>query len=140
MFEDTQRAVKQNKLKTLVSRAGLSAPSTAIPPTSALAARIAVSNPADAVRASSVDAGRTMQPGELPDPPPTAITATLRRADELRRAQEMQIQATQHEENRRKSLALANNAPMIGVGVSCSTGTLADHSEVLSSWQTVNKS
>jgi hypothetical protein len=91
-------------------------PNTAIPPTSALAARIAVSNSADAVRASSVDPSRPTQGGHA-ELPPTAITATLRRADELRRAQEIQIQASQQEENRRKSLAQGGNPQTVGVGV-----------------------
>ena len=77
-----------------------------MPPTSALAARIAVSNSTDAVRAGSVtvDTSRAgfAQAHEEGHPP---ITAALRAADELRRAQQATIEAAQNDERRRSLVA-----------------------------------
>jgi len=107
IFEDTQRLVKSNQLRPRSLRPTTTVPSTAMPPTSALAAKIAVSNPADAVRASSIDPlrqGANAMTDEEARPP---ITATLRQADEMRRMQQATIEAHQLDE-RRRSLAMQN--------------------------------
>ena len=79
-----------------------------------MAARIAVSAPAAAVRASSADANpRPMvldqqsgpstvaQGRSSADAPPTAITARLKAAEEMRRVQQAHIEAAQEEMRRR---------------------------------------
>lgn len=121
IFEDTQRLSRAHMLRARPPRTAVTVPNTALPPTSAMAARIAVSNSADAVRASSIDAGlrpapvgRIIPQPEGDEPPPTAITATLRAADEVRMAQQAQIQAAQDGE-RRKSLVVQNAAQMMQV-------------------------
>lgn len=115
IFEDTQRRSRAGLLRSRPARSAMTAPNTALPPTSAMAARIAISNSADAVRASSIDAGlrpatagNVIPQPEGDEPPTTAITATLRAADSVRLAQQAQIQAAQGE--RRKSLAMQNAA------------------------------
>ena len=108
-------------------------PNTAAQPSSAMAARIAVSAPAAAVRASSDDqtAHRTaglsqlahgpmirngqLDPGysetpQIPEPPRTAVTAQLQAAEAMRRSQQAQIDAQQQEMKRRQ--VMAHNAGM----------------------------
>ena len=91
-------------------------------PTSAMATRIAISAPAAAVRASSIDAHGQRTAGLLSndpsgqtgqkdaavlynqrraDPPETAVTARLQAADAMRRAQQAHIDAQQEEVKRR---------------------------------------
>ena len=78
---------------------------SAAPPDSAMAARIAVSSPMAAVRASSADAKNTpvgstatpQQPktGQAPQSGPGPITATLQQAQSMQEAQKAQIAAQQ---------------------------------------------
>jgi hypothetical protein len=100
------------------------APSTAVPPSSAMAARIAISAPAVAVRASSSDPsgqrvafdrsrnGASTEEGNvivvLPsDGPPSNVTAQLQAAEHMRLSQQMQIDA-QNEANRRRQAEARN--------------------------------
>lgn len=80
-----------------------------------MATRIAVSAPAEAVRASSADSkglqrigleqtGDGAQTEENFEPPPTAVTRKLRVADDMRKAQQLQIHAQQEEVRRRVAL------------------------------------
>lgn len=72
-----------------------------------MAARIAVSSPADAVRATSSDATRDGADAMADEEPRPPITATLRQADEMRRSQQATIEAAQLDE-RRRSVAMQN--------------------------------
>jgi hypothetical protein len=68
-----------------------------------MATRIAVSNPADAVRASSADPARQHADGGDAGEVRPPITATLRQADEMRRMQQATIEASQLEGRKRSS-------------------------------------
>lgn len=122
MFEDTQRLVKQKLLKSpLLAQKASAVSRSATQPTSAMATRIAVSAPAEAVRASSVDhtgqrnaallkAPFTAQTAHLSanihtngsEPPPNAVTAQLQAAERMRKAQQAHIDAQQEEYKRRQ--------------------------------------
>jgi hypothetical protein len=96
---------------------------TAIEPTSAMAAHIAISAPAAAVRATADDSRAQQSAGGvqasaphqvvthyvLPqDGQPTAVTATLQAAEHMRMAQQAHIDA-QNEEFRRRAAADSQN-------------------------------
>ncbi|ORX35073.1 hypothetical protein BD324DRAFT_116597 [Kockovaella imperatae] len=123
IFEETQRLTKARKLSVEVDLESVTGPplSAHPPPSSALAAQIAVSAPAAAVRATSVEAGRTA--ARTTFPPMTAIhppngiqsqrieaaedpvQAKLRAAEEMRRAQQAHIEAQNDPNKRRPSVA-----------------------------------
>ncbi|KAK4686766.1 hypothetical protein P7C73_g3356, partial [Tremellales sp. Uapishka_1] len=111
VFEESLRLARRGLLKAKLQKQRTPpAVNGSAPPSSAMAARIAVSSPMSAVRASSVDQnGQSGNPqahpiateNGLPSQidasagPPTAVTATFQQAEEMRKHQQAQIDAQQ---------------------------------------------
>ncbi|WWC97523.1 hypothetical protein V866_004407 [Kwoniella sp. B9012] len=105
IFQDSKRIMaKRNAAnKATASQPNTAAPTTGITPSSAVAARIAMANPAAAVRAASVDfAGQRGQagPSHHPQDDPVPVTATLQQVEAMKRDQAAKIQAEQEAHRR----------------------------------------
>ncbi|WWD06293.1 hypothetical protein V865_004383 [Kwoniella europaea PYCC6329] len=109
IFQDSKRIMaKRNAAnKATASQPNTAAPTTGITPSSAVAARIAMANPAAAVRAASVDfAGQRGQagPSHHPQDDPVPVTATLQQVEAMKRDQAAKIQAEQEAHRRRMEM------------------------------------
>ncbi|OCF60110.1 hypothetical protein L486_02788 [Kwoniella mangroviensis CBS 10435] len=109
IFQDSKRILaKRNAAnKATASQPNTAAPTTGITPSSAVAARIAMANPAAAVRAASVDfAGQRGQagPSHHAQDDPVPVTATLQQVEAMKRDQAAKIQAEQEAHRRRMEM------------------------------------
>jgi hypothetical protein len=83
---------------------------TPVPPSTALAAHIAVSSLTTAVRASSVDLGRpprlSLSNGDMAQVKPGPMTSKLQQAESMRRAQQAQIDLKQQQSQAKRQASM----------------------------------